>query len=389
VTHRLYHDDPWLLAFDAAVTAHASWQGRPSLVLDRTAFYPESGGQLGDRGTLGGQTVVDVQVDEAGTVHHVIDLTQGALPEVGSRLEGQVDRARRRVHMALHTGQHMLSSAFVDVCEAATVSSRLGERDCTIDLDRPGLAEADVARAEALCNAVIDDDVPIRAFFPAPGELEALPLRRRPKVHKDVRVIQIGNFDVSPCGGTHCTRTGQVGLVRILGFERYKGGTRITFDAGPRARQALFDEDAALRELARRLSCGVGDVFAQFDRLSQDLAEARTALGQARGRLLEAQASELAAAARAAGKDRVVAVIDGGDQAALRQLARRITDGGLIAILTAPGETGVHLLAARPAGSTFDCGAFVKSTCAAAGGKGGGKPESAEGKLPLGAVVVA
>jgi alanyl-tRNA synthetase len=379
MTVRMYFEDPHLLAFDAEVLAHATWQGRPALVLDRSAFYPEAGGQLGDRGLLGGLQVLDTQVDDAGVVHHV--LAPGALPAIGERVEGEVERGRRRVHMALHTGQHMLSRALLDECQAQTVSSRLGEASCTVDLGKPGLAEADVARAEAVVNAVIDDDEPVRAYFPRPGELESLPLRRPPKVDKNVRVVQIGVFDVSPCGGTHCTRTGQVGLVRVLGHERYKGGTRITFDCGPRVRQALFEEDAALRRLARQLSCGVGDIFAQFDRLATLLAEARNALGQARGKLLEGQAAELIAAARASGSDRVVAQVDADAQGG-RQLARRITEAGLIAILTAPGDGGSHLIAARPAGSSFDCGAHVKAVCVAAGGKGGGRAESAEGKLP-------
>src|SRR4051812_6036847 len=102
-TSRLYHDDPHLLAFDADVVAHASFAGSPSVVLDRTAFYPEAGGQMADRGTLGGRSIVDVQVDDAGLVHHVLE---GEPPAIGARVSGSVDRARRRVHMALHSGQH-------------------------------------------------------------------------------------------------------------------------------------------------------------------------------------------------------------------------------------------------------------------------------------------
>ncbi|HLL84907.1 MAG TPA: alanyl-tRNA editing protein, partial [Longimicrobium sp.] len=216
-TERLYFSDPFLHRFTGRVIAHGTWSKTPSVVLHQTAFYPEAGGQMADRGLLGGLPVRDVQVDDEGVVHHLLDLPQGgALPEVGAEVSGEIDRVRRRVHMALHTGQHMLSRALVDVAGAATVSARLGESLCTIDVDLDVLDEAKVAEAEELVNSVIDDDIVIRSFFPNAEELAALPLRRKPKVTDNIRVVQIGEFDVSPCGGTHCTRSAQVGLVRVL-----------------------------------------------------------------------------------------------------------------------------------------------------------------------------
>ena len=160
-TERLYYADPFLHRFTGRVVAHGTWSGAPSVVLDRTAFYPEAGGQMADRGVLGGLPVRDVQVDDAGAVHHVLDVRGHRAPR-GRRRAGRasVDRARRRVHMALHTGQHMLSRALVDVAGAATVSSRLGETLCTIDVDlrRPGRAAAS-PRPRTLVNAIIDDDI--------------------------------------------------------------------------------------------------------------------------------------------------------------------------------------------------------------------------------------
>src|SRR5437879_871017 len=131
-TARLYHADPFLLAFDDEIVELASFGGARSVVLGRTAFYPESGGQMGDRGTLAGRAVLDVQVDDAGVVHHLLE---GELPPVGTRVSGAIERSRRRLHMALHSAQHMLSRALVDLAAAETVSSRLGETECTIDVD--------------------------------------------------------------------------------------------------------------------------------------------------------------------------------------------------------------------------------------------------------------
>ncbi|HVY46215.1 MAG TPA: alanyl-tRNA editing protein, partial [Minicystis sp.] len=305
-TTRLYFDDPLLLSFTARVTAHGTFGGAATVVLDRTAFYPEAGGQMADRGELGGLPIVDVQVDDAGVVHHRVD---GALPPVGGEVAGSVDRARRRVHMALHTGQHMLSRALEDVARAATVSSRLGETACTIDVDVAALDERRVAEAEALVNAVVDDDVLVRAFFPDPAELASLPLRRTPKVTDNVRVVAIGDFDVSPCGGTHCLRTAQVGFVRVVGVERYKGKARVTFSAGRRARDAVVAEAAVLRGLGKQFTCGPDDVPLAVEKLRRELEGARHALGRARGKAADAIAEELSARARG-GEPLVVATLD-------------------------------------------------------------------------------
>ena len=273
-TERLSFRDPFLSQFTARVVGHGTWKSARSVVLDQTAFYPEAGGQMADRGELAGHAVLDVQVDDDGLVHHVLALSgDEALPAVGQELSGAIDRARRRVHMALHTGQHMLSRALMDVAQAQTVSARLGETGCTIDVDLESLDERRVAEAEDLVNAVIDDDVEIRSFFPTPEELAALPLRRTPKVTHNIRVVQVGAFDVSPCGGTHCTRSAQVGLIRVLGVERYKGRGRVHFSAGRRARGELWQEASTLRALGRDFSCGPLDVPASVERMRHHLTE--------------------------------------------------------------------------------------------------------------------
>ncbi|MDY7232937.1 alanyl-tRNA editing protein [Hyalangium rubrum] len=386
-TERLYYSDPFLHQFSGRVLAHAAWNGAPSLVLDRTAFYPEAGGQMADRGVLGGLAVKDVQVDDAGLVHHVLELAEGkGLPEVGAELAGQIDRARRRVHMALHTGQHMLSRALVDVANAHTVSSRLGETLCTIDVDLDALDERQVAEAEALVNAVIDDDIQIRSFFPTPEELAALPLRRAPKVTDNIRVVQIGDFDVSPCGGTHCTRSAQVGLIRVLGVERYKSKGRVSFSAGPRARSELWEEAGTLRGLGRAFTCGPGEVPTVIEKLRRELTEAREALGAARAKLADQTATELAAALEQSPEHRVVAVLDGAGPESLRAIAARLTARPeAVVFLAGRAPEGLAVLIARGSGSPFGCGAFLKRLAEAGGGRGGGRPEHAEGRLPAGA----
>ncbi len=388
-TKRLYWDDPFLGEFRARFVGHRDG----SLVLDQTAFYPEAGGQMADRGLLAGLAVVDVQVDDDGTIVHRVG-ADSELPAVGEEIGGTIDRARRRTHMALHTGQHMLSRALLDEMRGETVSSRLGENACTIDLAIGGardkgtaINEADLSRAEDLVNAVIDDDVAVRAFFPAPAELAALPLRRDPKVTDNVRIVAVGEFDFSPCGGTHCTRSAQVGLVRVTGVERYKGLVRVTFTAGPRARGELWRHDEVLRSLGREMTCGPAEVPAGLAKLRRDLAAVREALGQSRARLANAEAGELLADARRTGSDRVTALLDG-DVEYLRAVAKRITaEAGMSAVLGAAGAESIHVLCARGPGSSFDCGAFLKALAAASRRAWRGSAERAEGKIPLAASV--
>ncbi|MEB2311752.1 MAG: alanyl-tRNA editing protein [Sorangiineae bacterium] len=382
---RLWYDDPLLLSFDARVCAHGEHAGRPSLLLEETAFYPESGGQMADRGEIAERRVYDVQLDGDGAVHHLVE---GELPAVGARVRARIDAERRRVHMALHTGQHLLSRALFEIARAETVSSRLGETTCTIDVDAARLPEAELARAEALANAVVDDAVPVRAWFPEPGELAALPLRRAPKVEREVRVVQIGEFDVTPCGGTHCGSSAEVGLVRVSGVERYKGGLRISFAAGRRARAELSHEAGVLRALARELTCGPDEVPAAVQRLRHHLTEVRESLGLVQARVAEASARELVDAARANGERALVLRLDGAPAELLRAIAERVTSAlpDSAALLAGGTAEGIPILAARGKESGFDCGGFVKRlTSGVEGGRGGGRPERAEGRLPASA----
>lgn len=383
-TERLYYDAPLLLEFSARVVELSALGDKPSVILDRTAFYPESGGQMADRGSLAGAPIADVQVDDGGRVHHILEA--GALLEVGAEVAGHIDRARRRLHMALHTGQHMLSRALADIASAATVSSRLGETGCTIDVDKDPLDERLALRSEELVNSVIDDDLEVRAFFPSPSELASLPLRRAPKVEENIRIVAIGEFDVSPCGGTHCTRTGQVGLVRVTGVERYKGKARITFSAGARARRELGEQADIVKSLSRELTCGPEGIPVAIQKLRRDVADAREALGRARSRAAEAAAGELLARAVARGETHVIAVIEDATVELLRSVAARITaHPTAVALLAGRAPDGTPVLITRGASATSpDCGALLKRIAAAAGGRGGGKPDRAEGRLPAG-----
>lgn len=386
-TRKLYWEDPHLFSFETNSARLATWDGKPAIVLEETAFYAEGGGQLGDQGQLrAGETslrVVDTQSDDEQTIFHVLERAPDGPLE--GPIFGSIDVARRRDMMAHHTAQHMLSRALLDVADAPTVSARLGASSCTLDLDKPELAFADLIAAEDLVNAVIRDDVEVRSFFPNEKELASLSLRRAPKVQTGVRVVEVAGFDFTPCGGTHVTRTGQIGVMRIVGTERYKGKTRALFAAATRALEDARAKEKVLRELSREMTCGLYDVGAGVAKLRAELKERIDALARARGELALSLATELLARhPKADAGDTVVRVLrEGDDVASLRTLAGRLTQREDVVAICASREGGeLAVVVQRGAGATFDCGAWLKSAAARLGGRGGGRPERAEGRLP-------
>lgn len=360
-------------------------------MLDRTVFYPEAGGQLADRGTAtwdspGGSvsaTIVDAQVVGDGDVAHHIELPEGAaLPLAGAEVHVTVDAARRRLHMSLHTGQHMLSRALLDLAGAPTISSRLGASTCSIDTPLDALTDEAVADAEALVQSVVQEDRPVRALYPTPEELARLPLRRDPKVQGLIRVIDVDGFDMSPCGGTHVVHTSQVGALHVTGVDRYKGGHRITFHAGHRSLDDYARKDRALQAIIRATSSGVEEAPAAVVRLDAQLRDARREITGLRKRLARSMARDLLA--ETAGGP-VMVLLDGDTVETVRAIASAIADQPAgIAVVAARADDGFQIVAQRGDGADarFEAGAAIRRICQATGGRGGGRPERAEGRAP-------
>jgi alanyl-tRNA synthetase len=240
---------------------------------------------------------------------------------------------------------------------------------------RDRIPEAELAAAEELANAIIDDNVAVRAWFPSADELAGLRLRRDPKVDDGIRVVAIGEFDYSPCGGTHCASTAELAAVHITGVERYKGMTRVTFSAARRGRLELFSHDAVLRKLAVAFSCQPTEVPAAIDKLRAAGDAAAATITALRGRL----ASQLVASLP--GDGRVVATLPD-EPELVRAVAARLTAAGKDALLYAPAEGGgAMVVLARAPGSSLDCAALWKQLVARGGGRGGGKADRAEGRL--------
>ncbi len=397
---RIYYTDPYCLEFDATVTDVAPMATAPAaagassgqgerwrVVLDRSAFYPTSGGQPFDVGTLGGVRVLDVSDDnDEGRVEHITD----APLTIGQQVHGVIDAVRRRDHMQQHTGQHILSAAFDRLMHARTESFHLGAASATIDLARE-VTPAEIARAEDAANTIVWEDRPVSIRFVTSEEAAALPLRKEPKKDGDLRLIDITEWDLSACGGTHVARTGEVGVIAVRSWERFKGGSRIEFVCGIRALAAFRDLRDAVSGSVRLLSVLPGELPAGIERALSESKDLRYQLRQATQKLAEHEAASLAASAELIGGGSgaagggsgvrcVIAAVDGYDASTLKTLATSITrePGRVAAVITSATPSAI-VITRSPDVATLDSAAVLKTLTARFGGKGGGKPEMAQG----------
>ena len=383
-TERLYLHDSGLLEFEASVVAERRLDGRPAAVLDRTAFYPEGGGQPADRGTLGGVDVLDVQESD-GEVLHVL-----AAPLPPGRVAGRVDAARRRDHVQQHHGQHLLSAAFEARLAARTLSFHLGEETCTIDLDAaPGaLGEAALRGVEAAANDLVFRDLPVTAREFSPEALARLPLRKEPA--KGSRVVVVGTLDggpgaiadASPCGGTHPRRTGEVGAIAVLRAQRWGAGARVEFVCGARVVRALGIAGARIAAAAEALRCAPAEVAQAAARAAAEAGSRRKDVERLAAALAGMEAERLAAAVPLGPVRAEVAPPAPGAPSFLRAIASALAARGRVALLGAVEEGRAHLCFARPKGPGPHLGEALRAAVARAGGKGGGAPELAQGSGP-------
>ena len=373
-TERLYYADCYLREFEASVLAVEPEARGFRIYLDRSAFYPDSGGQPADRGTLNGIPVLDV-VDAGDSVAHVVERK----PE-GERVSGQIDWVRRFDHMQQHTGQHILSAAFERVGNFKTVSFHLGTEISTIDLDSDRLGRRQIDEAEELANQVVFENREVRILFKSDEEAGRMGLRKPTEREGEIRVVEVPDFDLSACGGTHVSRTGAVGLILVRKFERIKGLTRVEFLCGRRALGAARADFAVLSEAARLFSGARENVPAL---ISKQIEEER-ALVRAREKLIkrivEYEAQELFAAAPEKGGRKIVRKIFAAeDSDEGKTLAHAIArQPSAVALIGGKGEPAVLFFAQSPGGPS-DMGSILKQTVAKFGGKGGGARDFGQG----------
>ena len=377
MTERLYYSDAYCRQFYARVIERLTWDGQPAVVLDRTAFYPTSGGQPADQGTLGGAAVSDVVVREDGAVVHILE---HSLPEREEEIAGEIDWPRRFDHMQQHTGQHVLSAAFEQMLDADTVGFHLGAEASTIDINAARLDPEAATAVEDLANQAVWEDRPISTCFVGPDELASLPLRRPPAVDGPVRIVDIANLDVNPCGGTHVARTGEIGMIRIPRLEYRGDETRVEFLCGRRALRDYRTRSGVVDQLATRLTVGYWELDQAVERLQDEAKQLRHDLRQMRERLLYAEASDLFETAVPRETYHVVQrVWEGREPGELRALAQELTRRfKVVALLASVGER-THLCFACSEGVDMNMAVLLREACEQLGGKGGGQPHLAQG----------
>lgn len=376
-THRLYYQDSYVREFTAEVLRARPVQGHVEVVLDRTAFHPEGGGQPADQGTLAGAWVVGV-VEREGEVLHRI---QGEVPQ--GEVVGRLDWERRFDHMQQHSGQHLLSQAFERLLGASTVSFHMGPETSTIDLATPSLTLEQVESVEGLTNQVVFENRPILVHLVEPSDLSRFELRKGTGRTEQVRVVEVNDFDSIPCGGTHCRSTGEIGMVKVIRWERRGGNLRVEFLCGRRALRDYQAKNQALLGLAVTLSVRDREVREAVERLLRESSDTRRQVDQLRNRLLDYRAEELSRQAEPLGRASVVAAfLEGGTPEDLRQLGARLTEKpGRVALLAAGGDRA-HLVFARSEDLPVDAAALLRGVCAPLGGRGGGQPRLAQGGIP-------
>ena len=374
MTSRLYYTDPACRDFDAVVTRSIEHDGRPALVLDRTAFYPTSGGQPFDTGTLGPAHVLDV-LDVDDEVVHVVDRDVG----VGTAVRGSIDWARRFDHMQQHTGQHLLSAAFEHAFGNRTIGFHMGADLSTIDLERE-VSWSDIDRAVDSANQVVWEDRPVAIRFVSDQEAATLPLRKPPTRGGTLRLIDVSGFDLSACGGTHVARTGAIGLIAVTAAERFKGGSRITFVCGSRALQALRVLRDAVAGSVRVLSVLPAELPAAIDRLQQEGKDLRKLTMKLQEQVAIHEADRLSIQADVHdGVRRVIEIVEGFEPPALTVMASALAGKGQTIAALVSATTPSLVVIARSADVSGDANAWLRSLVGEFGGKGGGRPELAQG----------
>ena len=369
-TKRLYFDNPYQVEFKATVIGRETHQDLPALLLDQTCFYPESGGQPSDMGSINGVEVVDV-VEKDEKILHVMrdDVTS-------DQVQGLIDWVTRFDHMQQHAGQHVLSQSFYALFNAETVSFHLGKGTSSVEIGMPDIKEEELENVEKLANEVVFQDEEICTYITSEDLIETIPLRKHPQKTGHIRVVQISDFDYSACGGTHPRRTGEIGLIKILKWERIRGNLRFEFVCGHRALRDYSVRNRILRETSLRFSVGESELLDSVDKLFSEFKAQRKQMRDVQQSLLKYEAQEFVQSAE--GKIiKHVFVQKAPDQ--MRQLSLNIIKSGEFVVLFGTEYEGrVHLIFARSEDLEPDLRELVPVISPLIEGRGGGRPSLVE-----------
>ena len=392
MTERLYYTDSFLTEFEARVVAVSREAGDTAVILDRSAFYPTSGGQVFDTGWLeppgtnGLQRIRVKDVAENEQTGDVLHMVEGGFQglQLGAVVRGKIDADRRRDHMQQHSGQHVLSAAFEELYGFATVSFHMGDESCTIDLGSEAVSAKQLESVEKLANQVIADDRPVEIRFATPDEARALGVRKIPATERDqLRLIDIGDFDLNACGGTHVRSTGQIGAILLRKTEKVKQGVRVEFVCGLRAVRTARRDFETLTEAASVFSTHIWEVPQQVRKSLDEIKSAQKAQHHLLEEVAELQAEQLLQAAQNRGEYKlVVQFFPDRDLAYIKMLAQKLTRNGTAVALLGCGGPQPSLVFGQTPGLAHDMGALMQQTVQQLGTRGGGNRDMAQGGAP-------
>lgn len=384
MTKRNYYTDSYTTHFTATLQEVTEHNGRPALLLDQTYFYPTSGGQAHDTGTINQWPVIDVVAGENGQILHVLEALPSPVPEPGP-VECVIDWQRRYDHMQQHSGQHLLSQLLYRLFGMETVSVHFGESESTLDVDAANVTPEQLAQAEREANNLVYTALPITAYFVDESELASVPLRRPPKVSGEIRIVEIQGYDYSACGGTHVRTTAEIGPIKLLRQEKRRGQTRITFLCGKRAINDYLHKHDLLTQAAAIYSTDVDQVPELLARAQEQVKTLQRQVDELTTRLLSFEVDEIAASAT------TVTTSNGDIHVIAQHWADRPVDAlKTVANLLQERPQTVALLATTVGGKATvvfarsddvgqHMGNLLRDSLKAFGGSGGGRPEFAQG----------
>ncbi len=373
-TERLYNDAPYLREFDAEVIKVMPIEDRYGIVLDRTAFYPEGGGQPFDTGYLNDANVLQV-IEKDGELLHIVDK-----PLQSNTVKGLINWSRRFDHMQQHTGQHILSACFEKLLNGSTDSFHLGKDIVSIEINIDNFCDSDGFNIENMANDIIYSNLPVTAKVVTDEELQSIPLRKKPKVAENIRIVEVKEFDYSPCGGTHVSATGEVGMIKIKNWEKCKGGYRFTFVCGYRALKDYGLQSSITRALGEKLSVRDFDILEAVGKLHTDCRLAEKQLSIATQELIKYEAEQLLEESKTAGGIKVISkVLEGRSISDAKLLAQHLTQAPGTVVLLACRNENAQVLFTRSEDMNIDMNALLKAVFPIIDGKGGGNARTAQG----------
>lgn len=373
-TQKLYYDDSYRTEFEAEILQVLPYEDAYAVILDKTCFYPESGGQPSDKGTINGNDILHI-IEKQGSILHI---TQNRLEPGPARC--QLDWSVRFDHMQQHSGQHILSACFYKLFRGETSSFHIGKESSTIEIDVQSFDMVMAEQLEAMVNTIVFSDSALSSRIVGKEELASLPLRKQPLVDSNIRIVTIENCDCTPCGGTHVRRTGEIGLVKIKKWEKLKSSYKFDFVCGNRALKDYTFKNHVMNKLGAFLSAPEQEVEAAFVRYTEDYKSLQKQMSQLRSEVITHEVQRLQLEAEVINECKVICrAFDNRDFNDVKLMAQSLAaEPSCIALLASKGQNS-QLIFARSENVDVNMNTLLKEILPMLNGKGGGSPKAAQG----------